>query len=59
MKSDLILILNEIDGDVDLDIRDLMGLFEAFGDDYTYVGVNKVKITENEATKALRKEHNK
>lgn len=57
MKSDLIMVLNDIPGDVDLDIRDLMGLFDAFGDEYTYVGIEKVKITDNEAMAAIRKSH--
>lgn len=55
MKSDLILVLNEIDGDIDLDIRDLMGLFEAYGDDYRYDGLEKVKVTTNEFMAATRK----
>ena len=56
MKSDLIMILNEIDGDIDLDIRDMMGLFDAYGDDYFFEGNKLERFTENEAMAKLRKE---
>lgn len=57
-KSDLILVLNEIDTDKTISINDLICLYEAFGDDYVIKDGKLVKVYENEAMAALRKEHN-
>lgn len=56
-KSDLIIVLNEIEGDRSLSIKDLMSLFDAFGDDWFIEGNKFEKFSENEAMKALREEH--
>lgn len=55
-KSDLILILNEIETDKTISINDLICLYEAFGDDWFIEGDKFEKFSENEAMAALRKE---
>ena len=58
-KSDLILVLNELETDKPITINDLMCLYEGFGDDYTVRNGKLVPLSEkeNEAMVKLREEH--
>lgn len=56
-KSDLILVLNDTPGDKVLDIRDVMSIFDAFGDDWFIEGNKFQKFSDNEAMAAMRKAH--
>lgn len=56
-KSDLIIVLNEIETDRPISINDLICLYEAFGDEYTVRDNKLVPRSENEAMAALRAEH--
>ena len=55
-KSDLILVLSEIETDRPITISDLMCLYEGFGDEYTVRDNKLVPRSENAAMKALRNE---
>ena len=56
-KSDLVIVLNQLEDDKTLAINDLICLFDAFGDNWV-IGANGewIKTSENEAMAALRKE---
>ena len=57
-KSDLVIILNQLEDDKILTINDRICLFDAFGDDWVIDGGYRwIKTSENEAMAVLRKEH--
>ena len=58
-KSDLVIVLNQLEDDKTLAINDLICLFDAFGDDWVLDGGYRwMKTSENEAMAALRKAPN-
>ncbi len=55
-KTDLVMVLNELEDDKTLSINDLICLFEAFGDDWFIEGNKFEKFSDNKAMAALRNE---